>query len=30
VRTASGKTVVRKQKVNRKIIGSGNLTDGSP
>jgi hypothetical protein len=30
VRTASGKTVVRKQKVNRKIIGSGNLTDGTP
>ena len=30
VRTASGKTVVRKQKVDRKIIGSGNLTDGQP
>lgn len=30
VRTATGKTVVRKQKVDRKIIGSGNLTDGKP
>jgi len=30
VRTASGKTVVRRQKANRKIIGSGNLTDGKP
>jgi hypothetical protein len=30
VRTAAGKTIVRKQKVNRKIIGSGNLTDGVP
>jgi hypothetical protein len=30
VRTASGKTVVRKQKVNHKIIGTGNLTDGKP
>lgn len=30
VRTASGKTVVRKQKANRKIIGTGNLTDGKP
>ena len=30
VRTASGKTVVRKQKRNRKIIGTGNLTDGKP
>jgi hypothetical protein len=30
VRTSSGKTVVRKQKANRKIIGTGNLTDGKP
>jgi hypothetical protein len=30
VHTAAGKTIVRKQKVNRKIIGSGNLTDGKP
>ena len=30
VRTASGKTVIRKQKVDRKIIGTGNLTDGKP
>jgi hypothetical protein len=30
VRTASGKTIVRKQKRNRKIIGTGNLTDGKP
>ena len=30
VRTASGKTVIRKQKRNRKIIGTGNLTDGKP
>jgi hypothetical protein len=30
VRTATGKTIVRKQKVNRKIIGTGNLTDGKP
>lgn len=30
VRTATGKTVVRKQKVNKKIIGTGNLTDGKP
>ena len=30
VHTASGKTVVRKQKANRKIIGTGNLTDGKP
>lgn len=30
VRTASGKTIVRKQKRNRKIIGTGNLTDGNP
>lgn len=30
VRTATGKTVVRKQKANRKIIGTGNLTDGKP
>ena len=30
VRTATGKTVVRKQKVNHKIIGTGNLTDGKP
>ena len=30
VRTASGRTVVRRQKANRKIIGSGNLTDGKP
>jgi hypothetical protein len=30
VRTASGKTVIRKQKVNHKIIGTGNLTDGKP
>jgi len=30
VKTASGKTVVRKQKVNRKIIDSGNTTDGKP
>ena len=25
-----GKTIVRKQKVNHKIIGTGNLTDGKP
>ncbi len=30
VKTASGKTVVRRQKVDRKIIGTGNLTDGKP
>jgi hypothetical protein len=30
VHTASGKTVVRRQKVDRKIIGTGNLTDGKP
>jgi hypothetical protein len=30
VRTASGKAVIRKQKRNRKIIGTGNLTDGKP
>ena len=30
VRTADGKTLVRKQKRNRKIIGTGNLTDGKP
>ena len=30
VRTADGKTIVRKQKVNHKIIGTGNLTDGKP
>lgn len=30
VKTSTGKTVVRKQKVDRKIIGSGNLTDGKP
>jgi hypothetical protein len=30
VRTAAGKTVVRKQKVNHKIIKTGNLTDGKP
>jgi hypothetical protein len=30
VRTATGKTVVRKQKVNHKIIKTGNLTDGKP
>lgn len=30
VRTASGKTVVRRQKRRKKIIGSGNLTDGKP
>jgi phage terminase large subunit-like protein len=30
VRTADGKTIIRKQKRNRKIIGSGNLTDGKP
>jgi hypothetical protein len=30
VRTADGKTIVRKQKRNRKIIGTGNLTDGKP
>jgi hypothetical protein len=30
VHTADGKTVVRKQKRNRKIIGTGNLTDGKP
>lgn len=30
VRSASGKAVVRKQKRNRKIIGTGNLTDGKP
>jgi hypothetical protein len=30
VRTADGKTVVRKQKTNKKIIGTGNLTNGKP
>jgi hypothetical protein len=30
VHTADGKTIVRKQKRNRKIIGTGNLTDGKP
>jgi hypothetical protein len=30
VHTADGKTVVRKQKRNHKIIGTGNLTDGKP
>lgn len=25
-----GRTIVRKQKVNRKIVGTGNLTDGKP
>jgi hypothetical protein len=30
VRTADGKTVVRKQKRNKKIIGSGNVNDGKP
>jgi hypothetical protein len=30
VHTADGKTIIRKQKVNRKIIGTGNLTDGKP
>ena len=30
VHTADGKTVVRRQKRNRKIIGTGNLTDGKP
>ena len=30
VRTASGKTIIRKQKVNHKIIGTGNLNDGKP
>lgn len=30
VRTADGKAIVRKQKVDRKIIGTGNLTDGKP
>lgn len=30
VRTADGKTIVRKQKRNKKIIGTGNLTDGNP
>jgi hypothetical protein len=30
VHTADGKTVVRKQKRNRKIVGTGNLTDGKP
>jgi hypothetical protein len=30
VHTADGKTVVRHQKRNRKIIGTGNLTDGKP
>jgi hypothetical protein len=30
VHTPSGKTIVRKQKVNHKIIGTGNLTDGKP
>ena len=30
VRTADGKTIVRKQKRNKKIIGTGNLTDGKP
>jgi len=30
VRTSDGKTIVRKQKRNRKIIGTGNLTDGKP
>ena len=30
VHTADGKTIVRKQKRNKKIIGTGNLTDGKP
>jgi hypothetical protein len=30
VRTGDGKTIVRKQKRNKKIIGTGNLTDGKP
>jgi hypothetical protein len=30
VHTASGKTIIRRQKVDRKIIGTGNLTDGKP
>jgi hypothetical protein len=30
VRTADGETIIRKQKVNRKIIGTGNLNDGKP
>lgn len=30
VRTADGRTIVRKQKRNKKIIGTGNLTDGKP
>jgi hypothetical protein len=30
VRTSDGKTVIRKQKRNKKIIGTGNLTDGKP
>jgi hypothetical protein len=30
VRTSDGKTIVRKQKRNKKIIGTGNLTDGKP
>ena len=30
VRTADGKTIVRKQKRNKKIIGSGNVNDGKP
>jgi hypothetical protein len=30
VHTPTGKTIVRKQKVNHKIIGTGNLTDGKP
>jgi hypothetical protein len=30
VHTSTGKTIVRKQKTNRKIIGTGNLTDGKP
>ena len=30
VRTADGKTVIRKQKRNKKIIGSGNVNDGKP
>lgn len=29
-KTADGKTVVRRQKRNKKIIGSGNVTDGKP
>ena len=30
VRTADGKTIVRRQKRNKKIIGSGNVNDGKP